>query len=341
MELSLSGANFNTADLIIDLDEAPSKPNGASPPPIPEDQQQEKQPQAAAPKNAEDEAVDRLRKQMEAKLAAKEEETRLLREQMAQERANRLKAEGQARDAGFEKEWSDYTAATAAFDGAKNRIASLKSQWKAAHEAGDLDKAAEAQAQLGVESARLVQFEMAKDQLHDRLEARKKEPPPKQEEAAPAHTDPVEQFVTHNKLTAKAAQWFRDNPEFVKDPEKNHLVIAADNAARKANLKRDSDEYFDYINNYVGLSGDDDVSQPERPAPKSRGRMPAAPVNNGKQNLFSASNLDGRTIRLKPNLREAAEAAFPDIPPGDAHKEYVANAIKLIKAGDLPKNFFD
>lgn len=330
-------STFNTDGLIIDLDEAPA----TTPPPIPGNQQQ-KPPEPSLPEkkatSVEDEAVDRLRKQMEAKLAAAEERNRQLNEQMAQERANRLKAEGMARDAGFEKEWSDYTAATAAFDGAKNRIASLKSQWKAAHEAGDLDKAAEAQAQLGVESARLVQFEMAKDQLHDRLEARKKEPPPKQEETAPAHTDPVEQFVTHNKLTAKAAQWFRDNPEFVKDPEKNHLVIAADNAARKAHLKRDSDEYFDYINNYVGLGeGDGGEKQPQKRKPST----PAAPVNGGRGSQFSSSNMDGNRVRMSQHLRDLAEAMYPNLPAADAHKRYAKNTIELIKKGQMPKDFFE
>lgn len=333
-------STFNTDGLIIDLDEAPA----ATPPPIPGNQQQQQKPPPtpSLPEkkeaSVEDEAVDRLRKQMEAKLAAKEEETRLLREQMAAERASRLKAEGQARDAGFEKEWSDYTAATAAFDGAKNRIASLKSQWKAAHEAGDLDKAAEAQAQLGVESARMVQFEIAKDQLHDRLEARKNQPAPKQEEpAVPAITDPVEQFVTHNKLTTKAAQWFRDHPEFVKDQEKNHLVIAADTAARRDGLKRDSDEYFEYINDYVGLGEGENKS-----APKRGKSVPAAPVNgSGRGSQFTSSNMDGNRVRMSPRLRETAEAMFPKDSPADAHKRYAKNAIALIKDGKLPKDFFD
>lgn len=336
-------STFNTDNLIIDLDEAP-----ASPPPIPADQQQKPPipslPEKKAEENAEQIAVDRLRKQMEAKLAAKEEENRQLREQYAQEQASRVKAEGAARNAGFEKEWSDYTAATAAYDGAKNRIASIKSAWKAAHEAGDLDKAGDFQAQLGIESARLVQFEMAKDQLHDRLEQRKTEPPPKQEATPATTTDPIEQFVTHNKLTTKAAQWFRDNPDFVTDAEKNHLVIAADNAARRDGLKRDSEEYFKFIGEYVGLSESEDNGEetPAKPPSKQRGRpMPAAPVNGGRGATFSSNNPDGRTVRLKPNLRETAEHLYPEEAPAEAHKKYVANAIALIKKGELPKNFFD
>ena len=338
MELPLSGANFNTDDLIIDLDDgpAPQKPNGATPPPIPD---QKATPESPPQKSAEDEAVDRLRKQMEAKLAAAKEENRVLREQAEQDRSHRLKAEGDARTAGFEKEWSDYTAATAAYDAAKNRIESLKGALKAAYDAGETDKAADFQAKIGMESAKMVQFEMAKDELHGRLEQRKTAPAPRETPAAPA--DPVEAFISQNKLTTKAAQWFRDNPDYVRDPEKMYLAIAADTAARKEGLARDSDDYFKYVNEYVGLDKSEDGNE-NKPAPKRGKSVPAAPVNGGRGSQFSSGNLDGNRVRMSQHLRELAESMYPtEKTPADAHKRYAKNAVELIKKGQLPKDFFD
>jgi hypothetical protein len=288
-------------DIQIDLDLA-AEPKDAPK----EDKPKIEITEEAAPKQAQltpDEGMEKLRAQLEAEKSA-----RIAAETRAREASE---AELKART---EVHGSQLDVVTSGISTAKQNVESLKSQFADALASQDYTKAAELQAMMSENQAKLSMMEEGKKRL----------------ESAPKPTlrvpeDPVEQFV--QRLTPLSAQWVREHPEFVRDPVKNTKMMAAHSLAVADGHPPDSPGYFDAINETLRLSParqvtlDDDpmkhAAQEVRRAPPAAAPVSRSSNGTSRPNAYRASALE----------KEAAELS------GITLEEYVNNREVLRKEG--------
>ena len=141
-----------------------------------------------------------------------------------------------------------------------------KRDYRAAMEAGDYEKAADAQDRLSLANARLVEAEKGKLEL----EAQAKNPP--RQHAQPVVQDNVERLA-RSMQSERSANWVRSHPEHVQNGELAPAVMSAHYNAVANGIAPDTDDYFDFIDRSVG--------SPRREVPRQeeRQRAPvAAPV---------------------------------------------------------------
>lgn len=219
---------------------------------------------------------------------------------------------------------------TTAHDATVAEIATAKREWKEAQEAGEYDKAADAQEKLADAVARKRELERGKADL----EAAGKKPATRNEQ----HQDPVEDYI--GQFSPRSQAWLRDHKDFVTDRKKNLLMIAADTKATASDIRPDTDEYFEFIETELGLRADDgndgnDGEQPEpvvrqQPAPRRQAPSLAArpsrqpPAANGRQNP--------REVHLSAEEVEMAALS------GLTRAEYAKNKLALAQQGKLGTN---
>lgn len=304
-------------DIQIDLDPAddPAKPNG---------QKEPKKDDAAAARAADeatgaviqpDEGIEKLKKQL-----ADEQTARVA----ADERARRA-SEGEARARG-EVQGTQLDLIKNALESTNQTSKTLRAEYAAALAAQDYDKVAEIQDAMSTNAARKMQFENAKVSLE-----RAPKPQPQ------VQPDLVEEYAGRLNGFPRSAQWVRSHPEYVRDPQKNRLMIAAHDLAMARGLTADTDDYFDSIERTLDLRqaavivdppADGDADPMKDSASKGtarKGAPPAAPVSR------TGNGAGGRpgTIRLTPEQREVASQN------GMTDEEYAKNLVDLRKEGRL------
>ena len=194
----------------------------------------------------------------------------------------------------------------------------LTNQYAEAMAAGDFNVAAKIQRAMSTNEAKLLQLQNGKAAMESR---------PKQQ--APSYSDPVEQFAS--QLSARSAEWVRNNPQCVTDPRLQQKMVAAHNLAVADGFRPDTDEYFGFIEDTLRLNRrsndrqEQEVDSPLSSASKSVSRQAApaaAPVNregNGRQNI----------VRLTPAEVEMAKTF------GQTPEEYARNKMLLKKEGRM------
>jgi hypothetical protein len=179
-----------------------------------------------------------------------------------------------------------------------------KTEYKAAMEAGDWNKAAEAQEKLADARSTLGRLTEAKADL----EVQKNQPQRREQrtEASQTQADPVEAFIQGRDPGTQA--WLREHADDARalalDPQGRRAakLNAADSDARAEGLKPGSGEYFDHVNKFL------DVTKPNGKTANGNGQTqrraasaPVAPVAS------SAGGVSGGTeVRL--SAREARSA---------------------------------
>lgn len=155
------------------------------------------------------------------------------------------------------------------------------------------------------------------EQGREAMENQKKQPVTQQ----PYQADPVETFAS--QLTPRSASWVREHPEFVRDAKLNRKMIAAHELAVADGIEPDTDEYFDYVENTLGVNR---AAAQEAPKPQRRAAPASAPVSR------SGMNSDGsrpNVIRLSAEQREMAEMM------GMTPEEYARNMRDLKREGRM------
>ena len=188
------------------------------------------------------------------------------------------------------------SAAQAASDAAK-------SEYKAAMEAGDWGKAAEAQEKLADARSTLGRLAEAKADL----EVQKTQAPRQQRVETPQQqADPVEAFIQSRDSGTQA--WLRDHPEDARilatnsDPRRAAKLNAADADAFAEGLTRGSKEYFQHVEKFLGITktngkATNGTAQTQRRAASA----PVAPV------AASAGGVSGGTeVRLSAGEARSA-----------------------------------
>lgn len=154
------------------------------------------------------------------------------------------------------------------------------------------------------------------EQGREAMENQKKQPVTQQ----PYQADPVETFAS--QLTPRSASWVREHPEFVRDAKLNRKMIAAHQLAVADGIEPDTDDYFNYVENTLGINR----TQEEAPKAQRRAAPAAAPVSR------AGMNSDGsrpNVIRLTAEQREMAEMM------GMTPEEYARNMRDLKREGRM------
>jgi len=205
-----------------------------------------------------DEGVDDLKAQVER---AKAESQRRLQEADRQIAAARQRAIEAENEVAVVKTG----AVSTVIDSLLKDQDAARRDYKAAMEAGDYDKASDAQVRISTSAAELVEAKRGKLELEAAARA------PRREAAQPAFQDNVE-TVARAMGSQRSADWVRRHPEHVVNGALSPAVLSAHYSAVSNNLAPDSEEYFAYVDRSLGGARAAPVQQETSRAPT------AAPV---------------------------------------------------------------
>jgi len=259
----------------------------------------------------------------------KEVETREQNEKLARRDAERRAADSDATAKKVSEELEGTKAAKddAEYNAVENALAAVQAEGdaaakelEAAFEAGDAKKIVEAQRKVARSEARAVELEGGKAALDARRKtaAEREEPGDRREprrtdareERRAADTgDPVEQYI--NQFHPRSQDWLRRHRECVTDDKLNKKVLAAHNLAESEGIKANTDEYFDYIDEFMGFKEKKEPgATAERRPPanqqqQQRRSAPSAPVSRDNGG-GSGSELQPGEVKLTPREAKAA-----------------------------------
>lgn len=253
-----------------------------------------------------------------------------LNRKLEEERAARAEAEQRAADAvqkaryaTNEIENTNLQLVASAIDQLQREGEILKANLRAAMSNSDFDAAAEIQQSMSTNAARLLQLENGKAAMETR--------PREAENVQKVNSDPVEAFA--QQLSPRSAAWVRRNPQCVTNPRLNQKMIAAHNLAIADGYEADSDDYFAFVEQTVGINKKQEEQQQEESAlsgaataTQRRSSPTVAPVS---RNAPSNSGQKPNVVRLTAEQREMASMM------GMTEKEYATNMIALKKEGKL------
>lgn len=251
-----------------------------------------------------------------------------LKKQLEDERQARFEAEKRARaeaerarQAYSDVEDTNLQLINSAISTVQRDIDLMKDKYAESMAVGDYNKAAELQAAMSSNAAKLLQLENGKSAL----EAKAKEASVRGQER---YSDPVEAFAS--QLSPKSADWVRKHPQFVTDSRLNQKMIAAHNLAMADGYEADSDDYFAAIEETLKIrkqpqrevedTSGSPLSSASKPAQRSV-QPPPAPVRGGG----TRSNV----VRLTRAEAEIAKTF------GMTEQEYAKHKLALEKEGKL------
>jgi hypothetical protein len=255
-----------------------------------------------------DDTLETLKAQLETERKARQE---------AQRRAN--EAEQSAYAAQGEVQDASLHLVTNAIDTVRQNNDILKANYREAMSVHDYDSAADIQAEMSANAAKLLQLEQGKQALEDQ---------PRQPAPQPYVADPVEALAS--QLSPRSADWVRRNPQFATDPRLYQKMIAAHNLAMADDIPADSDDYFDAIESTLRIrrqeeSRDIDAMEYAAKPTQRRSAPPAAPVSRSGGGGGSKPN----RVTLTAAEREMASMM------GMTPEEYGRNKLTLQKEGKL------
>lgn len=247
-----------------------------------------------------------------------------LKQQLEQERSARAEAERRAHLAtrhavrsDAEVQEGNLQIVVSAIETVKRDNLNNRRAYAEALQAQDFTKAAEINDVISMNNAKLLQLESGRQALEERVVAARNAPPPREEPPS----DPVETVAS--QLSPRSAAWVRSHPECVRDQKMYSKMLGAHHLAVGEGLPADSDEYFEFIENQLGMrkpkaapppsdaQDEDPSAAAAKPVPR-RVAPPAAPPSRG------ASNGAGR-MTLTAAQREAAQIS------GLSEEEYARN----------------
>ena len=276
------------------------------------------------PKPAEDIIVEKSEEKTPADPV--EDTLEALKKQLEEERKGRQEAMRRASEA----EQSAYAAqgevqdtslhlVSNAIDTVRQNNNILKSNYREAMAMQDFDSAADIQAEMSANAARLLQLEQGKQALENQ---------PRQPAPKPYQADPVEALAS--QLSPRSADWVRRNPQYATDPRLYQKMIAAHNLAMADDIPADSDDYFDAIEDTLRMrrqdnSRDYDAMADAAKPTQRRSAPPAAPVSR------SGGGGGSKPDRVTLSAAEREMASMM----GMTIDEYGRNKLILQKEGKL------
>jgi hypothetical protein len=198
----------------------------------------------------------------------------------------------------------------------------LKSQLRDAMNIGDHDRAAEIQEAMSTNAIRLNQLEAGKRDMETRpRQPAFNPPPPPPPPPQQVYQDPLEQIA--QAVSPRSASWIRANKENLGNERALREMFRAHESAVDHGYAPDSDAYFQFVENRMGIS---ESRQQSAPAPVQRkASPPAAPVSRSGNGTGSRPNV----VRLSSEQQEMAKNL------GMTNAEYAAQVVALRKEGKL------
>ena len=255
--------------------------------------------------------------------ARKAAEATALAERQRAEAAQRL-AEQRAQEAkGYREkaEGHELTIINSGVESATREVAAHQQEFKRAMEAGDFDEASAAQVKLAKAAAALDRLEDAKANYESGV---RKTPTAEGRVEAPIQQSAFEQYVS--RFDPQAQAWLRTHPECVPseyggDATKNAKMMSGHYDALARGLRPNSSEYFQAIEEHVGIREPVTPAAPvssaatvvqagsqepaPRPAPRqTRQAQPSAPVSRDAPAANGAPQT--RSVNLTPAQQEIA-----------------------------------
>ena len=248
-----------------------------------------------------------------------------LKQQLERERQARAEAERRANEAAqtayqaqAEMQDSNLHLVTNAIETVNQTNMILKSNYRDAMSAGDFDLAAEIQAEMSSNAAKLLQLEQGKQALENT---------PRGEAPRPYTADPVEALAS--QLSPRSADWVRRHPEYATDSRLYQKMIAAHNLAVADGIDPDTEDYFSSIEDTLRIrsrdDGYEDASSAAAKPVQRRSAPPAAPVSR------SGTGTGTRPNRVTLTLEEREMASFMGMTP----EEYGRHKLALKKEGRM------
>ena len=256
-----------------------------------------------------------------------EDGIRELRRRLEAEHQGRLEAEHyakyareQASKAYEEVGETQFHLVSNALDTVKRDGDILKSHLRDAMNIGDHDRAAEIQEAMSTNAIRLNQLEAGKRDMETRPRQPAFNPPPPPP-PQPAYQDPLEQIA--GAVSPRSASWIRANKDSLGNERALREMFRAHESAVDHGYAPDSDAYFQFVENRMGIS---DSRQQAASAPVQRkAAPPAAPVSRSGNGTGSRPNV----VRLSSEQQEMAKNL------GMTNAEYAAQVVALRKEGKL------
>lgn len=235
--------------------------------------------------NSPEAGIEALKRQL-ADYEARQKDFERLRDQerqtLQQERAAREEAERRAgmaqRDAATqhrERAEAQYDAVVNALAAAEGNMTHRQAELAAAMQEGDFAKVGVLSAEIGKIAARIQRFEEGKAEFELRSKQEPAAPP-----APPVPRQQTEAEVREswiNNLPYRSAQWVRSHQDrYWGDERFRAMVAGAHQVAVGRGIAQDSDDYFKYIEEQVGLRSGESTSQSTTPPPVTE--LPKAPL---------------------------------------------------------------
>jgi len=266
-----------------------------------------------------EQGIEELKKSLEMQKKAADEERK--RRIDAEKRAYEAQVYAQQHEA--EAKNAQYHQIVGAISQLEERERGLMAAWTEAKSMGDYQKEAEIQKEMLEAANYLSRLRNGKSNM----EAELKRPV---QPVAPPVVDPIEAFAS--TMSPQSGNWLRSHRDFLQDDsgaliERNRLLlVAAHNKALAEGYKQDDPDYFQYVEQEIGLrkrpSRRDEVEDDEDDGPMSAAAAPtrrsvappAAPVSRGGTRKG--------TVTLTPEQREIAKLT------GQTEEQYYKNMMR-------------
>ena len=183
--------------------------------------------------------------------------------------------------------------------------------------AGDYERAASIQLAMNNNASKLAQLENGYAEMQ--RQPRRQPPPPE-----PDTDNALNQII--DNVSPRSAKWLRENRKDLSDERSIRRMFRAHEDAVDEGINPDTDEYFSYIENRLGLNRRREQENPMSSASKPMAKQPAppaAPVNRGNGNRPNAATLTRAEADMAKTL-------------GMTEREYWQHKTELQKAGRLP-----
>lgn len=244
---------------------------------------------SAAPVDDPVAAIEQLNRQLEAERRARIDAENYARQaaQMAQS------AMGEADDTNLHLVGN-------AIDTVKRDNELLTSKYAELMSIGDYESAAKVQAVVSTNSAKLLQLENGLSEMQ-KLPKRQ----PQLQAPPPVHGEKIDQIISEvSKTSPRSTTWLKNNRQQFSDDKAIRKLFRAHDEAIDDGIEVDSDGYFAFLENRMGLSKqtqqESPMSSASKPAPRAAA-PPAAPVNNGgssRPNVVRLSRAEADTAKM-------------------------------------------
>lgn len=290
--------NEPETELKVEIEE--EKPEKVSKEPVKAEKVEEISPQ---------EGINDLKKKLDA-----ERQARIEAERRASEAKKEVHtAKNEAKDA-------NYQLIVNAIDTLKERSETFKNSYAEAMSVGDFQKAASIQEALAINAAQLADLKKGEKAMKEQQEKDKAQ---KAEPVAPPTGNLADRLA--ETVSPRSASWLKSHRDTINNEKMVRKMFRAHEDAVDDGIEPDSDEYFGFIEQRLGLAREAEdtsvLSEAAAPAPRKTPQPPPAPV--------SRSNARNNVIRLSRDQVEMAKMM------GMTEADYARNMQALQREGKL------